>query len=310
MHALKIIPCSAIFTRLICLAFSCLPLSALALTPVQACPNLPIELAHEYRVDGFLLQFDTEGKHALLNQDDSNNNQIPDLLEDVATQLQTMKRLMAHFGFVDPLSQPRYQSQQARAVQVRFLSMSGNGLAFDEVRQNSHGECVLLINLSSKLGPRNLTPAHEWFHLVQYGYTPFKRSWFLEGMARWSESALRKEASMPNFGSSLAGTELFAQSYNAQAYWFKLASQSSEPSQHDFPESISGSRYLNGDPVLQDKVLHGPHRMRRALEALAILGANESKRRDLDPHHWPEAIQRLPEHDLKMKIAVESTALK
>lgn len=276
-------------------------------TSAAPCSRLPLEPALEYRVEEFLLQYDLKGVHALENQNDSNGNKVPDLIEDVGTQLLTMKRLMSHFKFEDPLKQPRYQSQSASVIQVRFLKMAGNGLAFDEVRRNRHGECALLINLSSKLGSRNLSPAHEWFHLVQYGYTPFKRPWFLEGMARWSESALRKDVAKTDFGSS-ARKDLFAQSYDAHAYWLNLAMQAGEQSQHDLPPQVLKARYLNGEPVVQDKTLHGPETIRRALEALANLGESESRILELNPYHWPEATQRLPEHDLKMKAAIENSA--
>lgn len=279
-----------------------IPLSGIA---APHCKALPLELKNEYRQGDFLLQYDLTGLHALHNQTDANGNQVPDLVEDVAIQLQTMKRVMDYFGFVNPLKQPRYQSQGARAVLVRFLKMSGNGLAFDEVRHNWHGECVLLINLSSKLGARNLTPAHEWFHLVQYGYTPFKRPWFLEGMARWSEGALRKESGAIGFNASIRNGTLFSQSYEALAYWAQLAADSREKHEHEFPAAVAQARYVNGEQVLQDNILVGPLKMRRALERLAVLGADESAQRGLDPHAWPETMQRLPEHDEAMKRAID-----
>ncbi|MFN9913189.1 MAG: hypothetical protein ACK53L_11425, partial [Pirellulaceae bacterium] len=37
---------------------------------------------------------------------------------------------------------------------------------------------------------RNLTPAHEVFHLIQNSATYFKNRWYTEGTARWSERGL------------------------------------------------------------------------------------------------------------------------
>jgi len=37
---------------------------------------------------------------------------------------------------------------------------------------------------------KNLSPAHELFHLIQYGATYFKNGWFLERQTRSSEHAL------------------------------------------------------------------------------------------------------------------------
>lgn len=283
-------------------------LEAFAAPPT--CIKLPVEPTLEYRTEGFLLQYDLTGANALDNQSDANNNQIPDLVEDVAIQLTTARALFTSFQFVDPLKQPRYKGQNAELVQVRFLKMEGNGLAFDEVRRNRHGECALLINLSNKLGARNLSPAHEWFHLVQYGYTPFKRAWFLEGMARWSESGLRKDTSKTSFGSPVQDSALFSQSYEAQAYWANFAAADKKDTKQKFPASVTRARYVNGDAVLQDDVFVGPSRIRAALEALGRLGEQESTRRKLDPYAWPEATQRLTEHDEPMKQVLDRIANK
>lgn len=269
------------------------------------CPKATAAPSQEYAVDGFVLQYELSGPDALENQADTNRNNVPDLVEDAATQFLTMKRLMLHFGFTDPVKQARYQSRNVQHVQVRFLDMKGNGLAYDEPAMNAKGDCVLQISLSNKLTARNLSPAHEWFHLVQYGYTPFKRPWFLEGMARWSESALRKDNSKSG-GSKVGDSDLFAQSYDAVWYWAELANASSESKRSSWPRGVRQAKYLNGDPVIQDEVLIGPVRMRKALESLASLGAAESKKRQLDPYNWPESVQRLPEHDAAMKQAIES----
>lgn len=298
--------------RFLKIAVACLlPLLAnSAFAASSSCIKLPLELSNEYRRGSFLLQYDLTGAHALADTVDINKNKIPDLVEDVAIQLETTRALFTSFKFIDPLKQPRYKSQNAQVVLVRFVEMTGNGLTFDEVRQNARGECALLINLSSKLSARNLSPAHEWFHLVQYGYTPFKRAWFLEGMARWSESALRKDSSKSRFGSPVQDSELFSQSYEAQWYWVNYAAADKGGSKQIFPAAVRNARYLNGDAVLQDNVFVGPERIRAALEALGRLGEKESTLRKLNPYAWPEATQRLTEHDEPMKQAVENIGSK
>lgn len=282
--------------------------SAFAAAP--GCKKLSPDLANEYRRGSFLLQYDLTGTNALADTADVNKNKIPDLVEDVAIQLETARALFTSFNFIDPLKQPRYKSQNVQVVLVQFLDMTGNGLAFDDAQQNSQGDCVLMINLSNKLGPRNLSPAHEWFHLVQYGYTPFKRAWFLEGMARWSESALRKDSTKAGFGSPVQDSELFSQSYEAQWYWVNYAAAGQGDSKQKFPSAVRNARYVNGDAVLQDDVFVGPARIRAALEALGRLGEQESTRRNLNPYAWPEATQRLTEHDEPMKQAVEKIGSK
>lgn len=287
-----------------------LPLLANSAFASSSCRKLPQELSKEYRRGSFLLQYELTGANALADTVDINKNKIPDLVEDVAIQLETTRALFTSFNFIDPLKQPRYKSQDSELVLVQFLDMTGNGLAFDDAQQNRQGDCVLLINLSNKLSARNLSPAHEWFHLVQYGYTPFKRAWFLEGMARWAESALRKESTKASFGSPVQDSELFSQSYDAQWYWVNYASAGKGGSQQAVPSAVRNARYVNGDSVLQDDVFVGPARIRAALEALGRLGEQESTRRKLNPYAWPETTQRLAEHDEPMKQAVENIGSK
>src|SRR5690606_39577266 len=100
-----------------------------------------------------------------------------------------MREMLKLLGFQQPLESPRYLTQGASHILVRFREMEkSNGRAFDEVRRLPSGECVLIIEVTSRYRSGNFTPAHELFHQIQNGYTTFKQPWFYEGTARWSES--------------------------------------------------------------------------------------------------------------------------
>lgn len=249
----------------------------------------------------FLLHYALEGNNALSDPRDSNSNGVPDIVEDTSLQLQVMHELLMHFGFSNPLALDRYAGQGAKVVHVRFVDMKGNGTAMDEPRTPRGQPCGLLINLSTKLSQGNLTPAHEYFHLLQYAYAPYKRSWYLEGMARWSETLLGRDVS---FGSPANKTrkvqpaEVFEMSYNAySSYWQAFAQGSKLPPEHDLPRNLVQARYTNGDVVLKDNRIWGIDRMKAALEALREQGLVDSKRLGLDPAAWPESLQRDPVHD-------------
>ena len=83
---------------------------------------------------------------------------------------------------------------------------------------------VVTIDLAAKLPTRNLSPAHELFHVFQNGYSQFKNAWYYEGMARWSEDLLRAGAgrvgTLPVDAGALDG--LFKQSYEASRFWQAL----------------------------------------------------------------------------------------
>lgn len=259
----------------------------------------PPTLVHQN--GGFLLHYALEGNNALNDPIDVNFNGVPDIVEDTGLQLQVMHELLMHFEFRPPLMLDRYARQGAKVVHVRFLDMKGNGTAMDEPRTPLGQPCGLLINLSTKLSHGNLTPAHEYFHLMQYAYAPYKRSWYLEGMARWSESLLGWDVS---FGGSTKKTrkpqpaKIFEMSYEAySSYWQAFAKDSRLSPEHDLPRKIVQARYTNGDPVLKDNRIYGVDRMKTALEALLEQGLIDSKRLGLDPASWPESVQRDPVHD-------------
>lgn len=71
-----------------------------------------------------------------------------------------------------------------------------NGVAYDEpqrarrIPEGKPNDRALVMALGRHIvAARNLSPAHELFHLIQYGATYFKNRWFLEGQTRWSERA-------------------------------------------------------------------------------------------------------------------------
>ena len=149
---------------------------------------------------------------------------------------------MEVFKLRHPLNSPRYR-EEAKFIDVNVGSLplstifnpekvKGNGSAGDAVvnyhrgfDDPSGGVGVLTIDISKRLSTENLSPAHELFHLFQYGYTAFKNAWFLEGTARWIESAFRKGGGTPEMLPLTPEdqTKLFTMSYNAGGFWNKLA---------------------------------------------------------------------------------------
>jgi hypothetical protein len=198
--------------RTLALAFcfcllTCLVSSAWAQTaPEEAgqCKRMVFDrlkgLNHSLSVDEFRISYATEGPDAVTDLSDANRNGMPDVIDDLATQLTTARVVYSDvLGLQHPLKRPRYRL--ATAVNVFVVKMErGNGLAFDEVvdettRKGTPGlGCSIKIFVNSNLRPsKNISPAHELFHLYQYAYTMFKTRWYLEGMARWVETALTSD---------------------------------------------------------------------------------------------------------------------
>lgn len=279
--------------------FALLPHLALASSGCDVVVPKQQALTHEAGI--FLLHYTLEGGGALHDPEDFNNNGVPDVVEDAGLQLRVMHELLMYFGFDSPLALPRYANQGAKVVHVRFVDMKGNGTAMDEPRTPRGQSCGLLINLSTKLARGNLTPAHEYFHLVQYAYVPYKRAWYLEGMARWSETLLGRDVSFGksrNKSAHFKPEQIFAMSYDAYGnFWQPFVQESRELHEHTLPEHLLQARYSRGEPVLKDSRVYGANRMRAVLVALSEQGMRDSDRLGLRAQAWPEKVQRDPMHD-------------
>ncbi|WP_455756099.1 hypothetical protein [Sulfurimonas sp.] len=186
---------------------------------------------HLYKIGNFKIFYTLNGKNKLpiYNQVDNNKNKIPDYIEDIAVQLNNVSKLFSSLNFTNPLDSKRYKNK-AFFISVTILDMKNNGKAFDGInkankRDKEKLQPSLAINLSNKLNPKSLTPLHEYFHLIQNGYTMFKNRWYTEGTARWSESILRDDLKQ---GKKLPSSTnelkiILSQTYKTSLMWNRLA---------------------------------------------------------------------------------------
>jgi hypothetical protein len=161
-----------------------------------------------------------------------------------------------------------------------------NGIAGDAIvnyhRDNDppEGVEVLTIDLSTRLAARNLSPAHELFHLFQNGYTLFKTPWYYEGVARWSEDLLRagvgEAGELPASAADLE--KLFKLSYGASRFWHR--------------------------PIVEDNTFHGARFLKALLEELDREDDVASRDGKLNSLDWPEARQRAAENNRYIWSAV------
>lgn len=252
---------------------------------------------HHYQVDEFLIAYNLTGPDAIEKPVDNNNNATPDIVEDTMLQLITMRDVLENLGFEHPFEKFRYQRSGAAQIQVRMHDIDGNGSAYDPPHRDvSHDNkpCVLLISLSNSLATGNLTPAHELFHLYQYGYTVFKNSWYLEGMARWAENLLGKR----NYPSSVIPKNpaekkaLFDQSYGAISFWMAFLDAVSPPTkgERNYPDELLSRRYINGELVIKNESsTHGAAAIIDVLESLDGLDNQISQKTGRALKSWTNA---------------------
>lgn len=229
----------------------------------------------------------TEGDAAFKDQTDLNKNDVPDVVEDIATQVNAARELFHDvFKYPDPFDSGRFKNVHTIEVDIDAkANMKVNGLAYSGVRkQSKHDpkERALHIKVANTVDPhKNATPTHEYFHLIQYGATYFRNKWFLEGMARWSQDAVSKQKKYPDgrdvswtLKNKLSETQIFQGSYNvAGLLWYPLAVNLKDKAK--VPRALMKKyKYVDGSDVFHDDIVYGANVMR---EVMRVMKSNEER---------------------------------
>ena len=238
-----------------------------------------------YRQGVVYIIYNEEGIASPNDKADINSNGVPDRIEDIATQINAARELFKDvFKFPDPLGSDRFKNVTSIEVDIGAKTiMKANGFSMSAVRKKSKhdpNERALRIKIANTVNPhKNSTPAHEYFHQVQYGMTYFCNKWFLEGMARWSQDSVLKIKKYPD-GKDISQVldnedyeeELFQGKYNtAGTLWYPLAVAMND--KQKIPDRlIKKYKYVDGTPVFKDNIIYGPNVM---LKVLQTMKANE-----------------------------------
>lgn len=244
---------------------------------------------------------------------DADDDGTPDYVQDVATQLVAAERIFVDvLGFRHPLDSPRYS--RAEFVDVHLLAPpfgSKRGVAYDGIqrirRPDGSRPRTLAIDLSVNNETTNSSPAHEFFHLIQNGYSMFKNRWFTEGTARWAESIVEAGGGRPGElpESEAEWKALGAQTYSASGAWIRMAHEADAAGRFAVPPDLAAARYRTADaPVVPDDRLHGAAFMVRLLEELEVESGLEAKAHGLDRYGWKEARQKSPVNDPAIRRAI------
>lgn len=269
-----------------------------------------IALRECYVEDEFRIFYNLEGESALSpgQRTDSDADGAPDKIQNIARQLVVTRRLFVEvFKFRHPFESPRYRGRvKYFDVHVRSLPKGQNASAGDGIvnyrrTRDPDGGCeVLTMDISKDLSTTNLSPAHEFFHEIQNGYTLFKNPWYTEGTARWSESALRKGTGKTGTLPTTAAQReaLYPLSYEADSFWNALAEACDDKGTFTAPGELLEARYVGSrQAVIQGLDLHGIDFIRALLEELDAIDGGVSQREGLDPLDWGEARQRAVENN-------------
>lgn len=260
-------------------------------------------LPHSVESYPFRVRYATEGKNAIKDSA---------VINDLLLQLHAAdKYFYQELKLIPPLLQPRYK--QAEFIDIHMLSMErGNGLAFDEViaekssRDTDSYSCGIKMHINSALQPsHNVTPAHELFHLYQYGNSMFKAGWYLEGMARWVEQAFRGVSARDEKGVAPDSCiDVFDESYTAARYWRDLA-QRQEAEDIFISQDYLGLSYSDGRSVFATDTFKNGAAVQAMFDDLSKESYRVSLENDLHIYRWPEKTQRSVQFNETICSAVE-----
>ena len=250
----------------------------------------------------------TEGEKAV-NLTDADANGVPDRIEDVGKQVWAAHHLFCEvLDFPDPFKSERYKGVTCVEAYVRPFE-KGNGLAFEsaqrarKIPEGKPNDRTLVMRIGAHVVPsKNITPAHEFFHLIQYSTTYFKNPWYLEGMARWAEHSLAKEGvgpvkydprgPWPQSRQNLP--KLVEMSYDAEfVLWNPIAAATDRRgslSRTAVGSELANLRYSDGMPVLHDLEFIGAPVMREILLELGKM--DDVAFKELGYDQWSEENQR------------------
>ncbi len=226
--------------------------------------------------------YDETETDAVQDRTDLNSNGVPDMVEDIATQVNAARELFKdEFSFPDPLQSERFKG--ATSIEVDILARENmgnkNGQAISGVRKESKhdpNESAIRIRVANTVNPRkSSTPEHEYFHLIQYGATYFRNGWYLEGMANWSQDSVSAIKEYPD-GKSLSSTlkdeaaleDIYQSKYSvSKSLWYPLAVSKKDKAK--IPAAmIKKYKYVDGSPVFHDDIFYGPNVMREVLRKM------------------------------------------
>lgn len=299
-------------------------LTGLFLPSLLAAASGKSDLTQHHVLGPVRVFYTLDGESAVAG-DDRDANGVPDQVEDMASQVWAAYVVFCEvLDFPDPMKSERYPGVNCFQVSIvakdRIKGLNGVAYRMAQRARSIPGgkddDRTLVMAVANTVDPtRNLTPAHELFHLIQYSTTYFGNSWYLEGMARWSERALGRGGLGKTAVTGPKSTwpqgretreKLYGMKYEASLLIWNPIALLVDPEggidTKQIPKSVRQLLYSNGDPVLRDELLNGAPLMREILLELASL--DDRKQADFHPGSWTLAEQNSADNDIYIYEAV------
>jgi len=253
-------------------------------------------LDKHYQSGPFTIYYTLEGEDKLSNVTSSSQKFPPLRVLDIAKQLNAANDFYQHdVHLTFPLNQVLYKKITHINVFIIALKLKGSAFdkpAFEIFSDGSTTPCGLRIMISNKLDPtRKQTPAHELFHLYQYGYSIFKQQWYIEGMARFMETTFKDdENTRVEINAPFMCYPWYSQSYKAAIFWQSIAHH-----YNDIRVTVPQIYYSNKEPVFKKKVFTGGGMVMALLNGLKVKSQEMAIDDNRPIRNWTSVQRRRPQ---------------
>ncbi|MDF2418097.1 hypothetical protein GWP85_11345 [Acinetobacter beijerinckii] len=287
------------------------------------CTNLTTtyNLEKKYVLNNIRVYYSLIGVDKVNDTTDTNNNNIPDYIENAALQASTMYKAAVELGLRGPLESPRYLETNTQYID--FIAQgAGTGSSADEayiltgILAGADGICSIRSNINPNLvglttRQDTLTVAHEVAHHFYNGYSMYQQNWFegnhingswiTESFSEWLEMILRNGELRTNGTEKLPATideiklNIFTTPYVYDAgkvldRIIKLADKGNGTV--IFSNNLLQKKYLDGKNIIQDQRLRGVNIVKQILQRIDADDNSFASKFNLNSYKWPERYQR------------------
>ncbi len=264
---------------------------------------------HVFIIDCFRIFYTLAGGTSPADLTCSNSRDIPDYIVGIAYKFVTARILLSQsLSLKDPLREGRFFAKGARYIDIHLQEIPREyGIASERVYdyrlamldETPFQGKSLRIKLHRNLIPTTATPIHELFHLYQYNYSVFNNMWFMEGLARWSQSIITKgtgkEEKLPSTVHEVI--ELLKKNHEAEFFWNRLAVLCDPKGTFDIPDALS----KNNDGIVNNH-RPGAELIKKILEntseQIRLLPIDQPSRNLADLEYWPESEKKSPNNNI------------
>lgn len=272
-------------------------------------------LDKKYELNGIRVFYTTTGSNALTQTADTNANNVPDYVEDIATQLDVSRRIFNSMGLRDPLESARFRVAKSIDVHLRDTNPYSVTSILFPIRYPYNSlmsdKCALVMLMSNTDVfdiVNGSTPAQRMFRFFLLGYTMFRPPWAFGDVANWAARSILTGTygtgwdTSPLPASAVQMQDVFSSQNDAGVkFWNRLAYLAgSEVTGMPISADLAQRKYVSGAPVVKDNDWKGASIVRAVFQTLDAEDDVLDLQLGRPPYQWTDADQMSPANNARL----------